>query len=412
MADPIRPEDIQSPPWQPGTRLVAGVLIVLFGLLVLYLLRSLVVGFTIALLIAYMLHPVVKRISQATRIPRGLTAFVILLLFLLIILGATTGLGLTLSERVVDLANYLSSIAEQLPSQIQSLADITLKIGPWTLNLGSDSISPLLSNLATSLSPLLAQAGTLLGSIALAAASAVSSFLLILVISFYLLKDFNRIRPALVRLAPPAYRQDVQFLLGETNRVWRAFLRGQVLLGVVIGVLSGGSMFIIGLDFPIIVGVLSGLLELVPMFGPVISAIIATLVGVFQVSNPFGLTPLAYGLLIVAIFTIIQQLENTILVPRILGENLNLPPLVVFMAVLAGGVLAGFFGVLLASPTVATLRLYLSYVYNKVADLGGRPAPVVEMRPPATRLDRLRASTSSFVDRLRQIRRTESEDDG
>jgi len=390
---------------------VAGVLIVLSGFLLLYLLRSLVVGFTVAFLIAYMLHPVLNWVTARTKIPRGLAAFLILLIFLLIILGATTGLGLTLSERIVDLANYLTTIAEQLPAQIQSLADFSLKIGPWTLDLGSEGISPLLSNLASSLSPLLAQAGTLLGSVALAAASAITSFLLIMVISFYLLKDFDRIRPALVRLAPPVYREDVAFLLGETNRVWRAFLRGQVLLGVVIGVLSGASMFIIGLDFPIIIGVISGFLELIPMFGPVISAIIAVLVGMFQASNPFGVTPLAYALIIVAIFTVIQQVENTVLVPRILGENLNLPPLVVFMAILAGGVLAGFFGVLLASPTVATSRLYLSYVYNKVADLEGRPSPAVEMRPPSSRLERLRASTTSFVGRLRSGRIRVEEDD-
>jgi predicted PurR-regulated permease PerM len=411
MAEPIRPEDIQSPPWKSGTRLVAGVLIVLFGLLLLYQLRSLVVGFTIAFLFAYMFYPLLIWVTSRSKLPRGLTAFLILLLFLLLILGATTGLGLTLSQRVVDLATYLSNLAEQLPSQIQSLVNFKLSIGPWTFDLGSQGISPLLNNLASSLSPLLAQAGALLGNVAIAAASAVSSFLLILVVTFYLLKDFDHIRPAVEKLAPPVYRQDVSFLLGETNRVWRAFLRGQVLLGVVIGVMSGGSMFIIGLDFPIIIGLISGVLELVPMFGPVISAIIAVLVGLFQPMNPFGVTPLVYGLIIAAIFLVIQQLENTILVPRILGENLNLPPLVVFMAVIAGGALAGFFGILLASPTVATLRLYLSYVYNKVADLEGRPSPVVEMRPPSSRLERLRASTSSFVNRLRNSRSRDGADE-
>ncbi|MEJ2013138.1 MAG: AI-2E family transporter [Anaerolineales bacterium] len=404
MADSIRPENIQSPPWRPGTRLVAGVLIVLFGLLLLYLLRGLVILFTLAFLIAYMLHPILKWIDQRTKIPHGLAAFLILLIFLLLILGVTTGLGLTLSERVIDLANYLTNLAELLPSQIQNLANLQFELGPWKFDLASESMSSLLNDLASSLSPLLAQAGTFLGSVALAAASAVSNFLLILVISFYLLKDFDRIKPALVGLAPPVYREDLAFLLGETNRIWRAFLRGQVLLGVIVGVLSGGSMAIIGLDFPIIIGVISGFLELVPMFGPVISAVIAILVGLFQVSNPFGVTPLVYGLIIAAIFTVIQQVENTVLVPRILGENLNLPPLVVFIAVLAGGVLAGFFGILLASPTVATLRLYLSYIYNKVADLNAKPAPVVEMRQPTSRLDRLRASTTSFLGRLRESR--------
>ncbi len=124
------------------------------------------------------------------------------------------------------------------------------------------------------------------------------------------------------------------------------------------------------------------------MFGPVISALVAVLVALFQPSNPFMLAPFAYALLIVAIFTVIQQIENTVLVPRILGESLNLRPLIVFMAVLAGGALAGIFGILLASPFVATLRLYLSYVYSKVVDMPAKPAPALERRVQSSRLSR------------------------
>jgi len=411
MSDPVQPTDLQSPPWQPGTRLLVGVLVVLFGLLILYLLRSLVVSFTIAFLIAYMLHPSVNLILRKTGMRRGLAALLVMLAFVLIVIGITTGLGFTFSQRVITLAQYLASIAEQLPSQIANLANLKLELGPWMLDFSTINLGPTLNSLASSLSPLLSQAGTVLGSVALAAASAVTGFLLIMVISFYLLIDFNLIRPTLLSLAPSAYQEDANFLLTETNHIWRAFLRGQVFLGGVIGVIVAISMLIVGLDFPIVLGLIAGLLELVPMFGPVISALVAVLVALFQPSNPFMLTPFAYALLIVAIFTIIQQVENTVLVPRIMGESLNLRPLVVFMAVLAGGALAGIFGILLASPFVATMRLYLSYVYSKVVDKPGRPSPALEPRVGRGRFHQARTSLSSLARRLRERSTSEQASD-
>ncbi|TFH40908.1 MAG: AI-2E family transporter, partial [Lysobacterales bacterium] len=270
MADPVQSTDIQSPPWQPGTRLLVGVLVVLFGLLVLYLLRSLVVSFTIAFLIAYMLHPSVNLILRKTAMRRGLAAVLVMLVFVLIVLGTTTGLGFTFSQRIITLAQYLVSIAELLPSQIANLADLKLELGPWMLDFSTINLGPTLNSFASSLSPVLSQAGTLLGSAALAAASAITGFILIMVISFYLLMDFNLIRPTLLSFAPLPYREDVNSLLNETNHIWRAFLRGQVFLGIVIGVIVAIAMLIVGLDFPIVLGLIAGLLELVPMFGPVI----------------------------------------------------------------------------------------------------------------------------------------------
>jgi hypothetical protein len=85
-----------------------------------------------------------------------------------------------------------------------------------------------------------------------------------------------------------------------------------------------------------------------------------------------------------------------------MGESLNLRPLVVFMAVLAGGALAGLVGILLASPFVATLRLYLSYVYSKVVDTPVRPAPALEPRTGRDRFERARTSLSSLARRMRQ----------
>jgi predicted PurR-regulated permease PerM len=401
MSDHLDRDQIESPPWQSGTRLIAGSLIFLLLLLLLYLLRSLVIPILLAFIIAYILYPLAAWLTKKTRIPRGISAFMVLLAFLLIIMGLTTGLGFALSDRVVDLAGYLADIAQRLPEQIEQLTNLQFTIGPYEIDLGRSNLTPLLSDIVGSLSPLLAEAGSLISSVALAAASAVSTFLLILVIGYYLIVDFDKLGPALIRLSPPAYRQDVHFLLGEMDRIWRAFLRGQLILGIVIGVTVGVLMLAVGLDFPLVMGLISGLMELVPMVGPFVSAVIAALLALFQPTNIWGLTPLAFSLVIVAIFIVIQQFENTILVPRVIGESLDLPPLLVFLAVIAGGILGGFVGILLAAPILATLRLILGYIYFKVVDLDERPGSALEPRVPSTRLIRIRLWLADWWSRIR-----------
>lgn len=142
------------------------------------------------------------------------------------------------------------------------------------------------------------------------------------------------------------------------------------------------------------------------MFGPIITGVFATLIALFQPVNPWGLTPLAFTLLVIGIFFLIQQVENVILVPRIMGESLNIHPLMVLIAVLAGGILAGFVGVLLAAPVVATLRLGTGYLYSKIVEVTPPRTEVVKPNIPRGRLEPL----SGWIKRLRNRFQTEEEE--
>ncbi len=406
MTDQNPQEKLTSPSWQPSTRLVVATFGALFGILILYLLRSLVVSVILAFLFAYMLYPLTRWTREKTRLPKGLVAFLALLLTAVLILSVTTGLGMAFSQRIVDLALYLSSIVEQLPATIESLADQTIQIWWFEIDLREMNISPLLTNLASSLSPLLTRAGSLIGSFAVAAVSGATTFLLMIVMSFYLLVDFEKLRPALNNIIPASNQQDFDYLLTQTNRIWRAFLRGQVLLGLIVGVMTAVLMSIVGLDFPVAVGVIAGFMELVPMFGPIITGVFATLIALFQPVNPWGLTPLAFTLLVIGVFFLIQQVENVILVPRIMGESLSIHPLVVLIAVLAGGILAGFVGVLLAAPVAATLRLVTGYLYSKIVEVTPPRTEVVKPSIPRDRLLHL----SGWIKRLRNRFQTAEEE--
>jgi predicted PurR-regulated permease PerM len=412
MADPVKPDDISSPPWQPGTRLVVGVLVTLIVIILLYVLRSLVLSVVIALLIAYMLDPIVTWLVQKARFPRGLASLLVLILFIAMLAGATTGVGYAFSQRVIDLANLFTDITDQIPSQLEQIGNLKFSIGPWDFDMAGLSIEPLISNLASSISPLLSQAGSVFGSVAIAAASVITSFFVDMVIAFYMLLDFKKLRPTFMRLVPEHYKHDFNVLLEEGNRIWRAFLRGYVILALIIGVAVFVTMSIAGLDFPLVMGLIGGLLEMVPMFGPFISAVIGGLIALVQPSNPWGLSPVAFALVILAILTLIQQIENTILVPRIMGENLRLHPLAVFLAIIAGGALAGFFGILLASPILATLRLVFGYIYSKVVDVDTRPSSWVEPAQPRDRptIEKMRKAVLTAWNRLREMAEESVED--
>ncbi|HKZ55621.1 MAG TPA: AI-2E family transporter [Anaerolineales bacterium] len=371
-----------SSPWQPGTRLVAAVLLILFVALLTYRLRQLLAPLILATLLAYILHPLVTRISRWIRGPRWLGVLLVYLVLLLVLGAATTGLGLAISQQLIGLVADLKDVAERIPSWLETLSNQQLSLGPWSIDLSQVNFDPLVEQLASTLRPVLLGTGSFLGSLAASTASTVGVLLVMMVLAFYLLLDMEALQEGFLNLVPESYRGDIARLLGDTGRVWQAYLRGQLLLGLVIGVVVSIVLTALGVRFALGLGLLSGVLEFVPMFGPLIAGALGVLVALLQGGNWWGLTPLAFGGLVALAFVLIQQIENNVLVPRIIGLSLNLNPLVVLIAALAGASLAGVLGVLLAAPTAASLRLWLGYAYRKTVGIETWPAsPVAPSRP-------------------------------
>ncbi|NIS79972.1 MAG: AI-2E family transporter [Anaerolineales bacterium] len=362
-----------SPPWEPGTRLVVGTSLILLLVIGLWLLRELIPPLIISSLFAYILHPAVSALTRKLKVSRTLAVVIVYIILVVIVLVSTTGLGLAASERVVQLGSYLRDLSVELPKQIMSLAEQTFQLGPWQIDLTRTNLEPFLSEVATALRPILSQTGSLIASIARATASAVTLVFLVMILGYYMLVDFGRFDDAFLRWVPAAYRSDFRIMFVETSELWSSFLRGQGILALVIGMGVWIILSILGVQFSLVLGLIAGLMEFVPMFGPLIAAIVAVLVAVFQESNWLGFSPLGYGALILVIFLIIQQIENNILVPRIIGKSLKMHPLAVLISILAGGLLAGVLGLILAAPTVATMRLWAGYAYRKTVGLEAWP---------------------------------------
>ena len=183
---------------------------------------------------------------------------------------------------------------------------------------------------------------------------------LALVISLYLLIDGPRFRARSLALVPAEHRAKALFLEDNVSRVLGGYLRGQLTLAVIIGVAAGAGTALLGLPYAVVLGVLAGLFELVPMFGPILSVVPAVLVALFL--------PFPTVLWVVLFFLAVQQIENNILSPRISGHAVGLHPLGAMFALLAGFQLAGLLGGLFAVPLAGVLWVLLGAAYrNAVA---------------------------------------------
>jgi predicted PurR-regulated permease PerM len=373
-----------SPAWRPSSRLAsarsAGA-----GRRIALRLAKLLLPIMLALLLAYMLAPVMHWLRRRLKVPRLLSVIIIFVVLGAVLGGAATGLGLAASQQLGGLIEDLILLSDQVPDQLQRIADAKIVIGPWVYDLSIVNAEPIVSAVASILQPFLSQTGTLLATLASATASAVGVIALIVIMAFYMLVDLDGAEERLAEWAPPDYRQDFLRLLQETTLVWRAYVRGQLLLGLVLGSVVAAVLAVLGVRFALVLGLIAGVLDIVPFFGPFVAGLIAVVVAFFQGANWWGLHPLAFAAIVLGAFLVIQQIENTILVPGILGFSLKMRPLTVLLAAMAGGSLAGVVGVLLAQPVAAMLRVWFFYFYRKTAGLDPWPEPP---SPPPVRAPR------------------------
>jgi predicted PurR-regulated permease PerM len=178
-------------------------------------------------------------------------------------------------------------------------------------------------------------------------ASIVGDIVLTLVLSFYFTIDGPRLREATLARVPPVAKPKTLRVERSVRRVFGGYLRAQILLGFVLGLVAGIFAALIGLPYPVVIGVLAGVFELVPMFGSLLGAVPAIVVALFQ--------PFPTVLWVILFFIGVNQAEANLLAPRITGEALGLRPVYALLALLLGIEIAGFLGALLAIPVAALL---------------------------------------------------------
>jgi len=304
--------------------------------------------FVVAALLAYALSPLVRSLDRLTaaRVPRTVSVVLVEVLFLLVM----TALGLLL---VPVLAKELPQLREQLPTVVQRLDAV---LSPWLLSYGielrldpasvkacvlkhfSGSWEDVLDSLLSSL--------RIGGSVAL---TLIGNAILIPVVLFYLLLDWDSVVTRVRALVPPRWRSGVDSFLLECDGVLGQYIRGQLLVMVVLALYYAVALHLFGLDLAWPIGVFTGLAICVPYLGYGLGLILALLAGLLQME------PMQAGLMIAVVYGLGQLIESFILTPRLVGERIGLHPLAVIFALLAFGQALGFVGVLIALPASAVL---------------------------------------------------------
>jgi len=359
--------------WGATTKvIVAVVLIVLFGLFF-YLFRVILVPLLVATIMALIFYPLAHRISTVTRLSHNTATLLVYLFIVALIIPIVIFLGpevvnqiLRVQSELIDLIEYLNRV---------TIADIEFM--GYTIMI-SDVVGQATSELTTWITR------TATRAIAVVMGAARTGFLAAfsLVIGFYLTRDAKKFVGWFLNLAPPAYKTDFRRIVTEIGKVWMSFFRGQLTLCLIVGVLLGVISAILGLPQPILLGVWGGLLELLPSIGNTIWGTTAVLLAIFYGSTYLPLPPLAFALLVFGVFFAFIQLDTNILIPNIIGVYIRLHPVIIILGIIIGLEIGGVFGMAIAAPTIASLRVVGRYVYAMLFDLDPFPEEPVPISKP------------------------------
>ncbi|MFZ5639624.1 MAG: AI-2E family transporter [Bacillota bacterium] len=319
----------------------------------LYRVRIVLLPFFMAVLVAYLLNPPVYWLERK-KIPR-LPAIILVYAAISVAVAAIVIYGI---PAVMD---ELDQLAGAIPKLIRTTQDFADKIqSRYTRYALPENIRQVLDEKLAGLeNMLLILTRKAAGSIIIMF-SYLFSLLIAPVFAFYILKDLDNINKGMINFIPKAWRSDILAIFRDVDEIVAKYIRGNLTVAFIVGLLTGLGMYIIGLDFAFTIGFVAGLADLIPYFGPVIAAVPAV-----SLASLESRTLALYALLVILV---VQQLENSIISPKILGESLGLHPLLVIFVLLAGGELYGIIGMLTAVPIVAIVRVILRYIYLKLVD--------------------------------------------
>lgn len=379
-----------SPRWGAIAKLVVALTVIaVIGALVLRF-HAIIAPALMAFILAYLLHPIASFLSRKTRLSwRGAVNIIYLLFIILLVVLLTLG-GVNLVQQVQNLIVSLQAAITNLPAFIASLSGQTYQIGPFVLDSEIDWNS-IGQQVLSYVQPALGRLGNLVGSLASSAASTVGWMAFILLISYFFLAESGGLRSGIIKLEIPGYSEDIRRLSQELARIWNAFLRGQIIIFVMMVITYTIVLSIIGVRYAVGLALLTGFSNFLPYIGPAINLTVLGLVTFFQANNPFGLSPLAYTGIVIAMTVIIDQVYASLVTPRIMAQTLKVHPAAVLIAAIIAANLLGVLGLLIAAPLLATLKLIGQYTLRKMLDKDPWPE-ITEMPPPASALlwERLR----------------------
>ncbi len=321
----------------------------------LYILSEVLLPFVAGMLVAYFLDPVADRLEE-WKCSRTLATSLITAAFFVIVSALIVLLVPLLQGQVADFAQraprYLAAIRELAGPLIERLSE----------SLGEGDTESLRSAAGGYAAQVLGWAGSLLEKLwrgGMALLNVLSLVLITPLVAFYLLRDWDRIVERIDTLLPRDMAPVVREQVAEIDRTMAGFMRGQATVCLILGTFYGIGLTIVGLDFGLLVGLGTGLISFIPYFGMLVGLAVGFGIAIAQFSE---WVPIA---LVAAVFAVGQLIEGNFLTPKLVGEKVGLHPVWIIFALLAGGALFGFTGVLMAVPVAAAIGVLVRFAVGR-----------------------------------------------
>jgi predicted PurR-regulated permease PerM len=357
---------LSAPKWTPVAKryvLIASIILILIAIwrfsIVLYPL-------VVAVIIAYLLNPLVNLLVRRTPCNRAAAATLSYIGFLVMLVL----IPLLLSPIVVRQVSELDIDLVELYGMVHGL------FGTAGVDIDTNAIA---EQIQGGVNQFLSPVASVAANVAVNIAGVFIWFGFILVVGYYLLLDANRFMQWVDSWIPTAYSDEFKRLRIALDGVWKSYFVGQVTLAIIVGTLVGAVAAILGIRSAILLGLVAALLELIPNWGYGVSGAVGVLFAYFQGSSWIPLPVWAFALLVAGLYFLMWQIDTNYLIPRIIGSRLQLPPAVIIVGIIAGASVGGALGILLAAPTIATVRVLGSYIYRRLLDI--EPYVIVYEKP-------------------------------
>jgi predicted PurR-regulated permease PerM len=312
----------------------------------------------LAVVVVYLLNPVVSALEERG-MPRVAGAGVVYVLFLCLVALAVNLLVPVVTRQVTQVVDNFPSYLADAEALVRRVA---ARFGAEpNFRLDADQVRNWLA--AGDNRQAVTRYLTGLRSFTTSLLSGLVIFVIGPVMAFYLLVDLPRLRRGAMALIPPARRDEVRMLMDRISQAVGGFFRGQLLVALFVGIASSIGLWAVGLPFWLLVGIVAGVFNLVPLVGPFIAGGLAVIIAAVG-GKP--LTALWAALVLLAV----QQIDNHLISPNVMSRTVQLHPVVVMLALLVGASFAGLFGMLVIVPLVAVAKIVFLYLWSRYVDYG------------------------------------------
>ncbi|NOR19447.1 MAG: AI-2E family transporter [Xanthomonadales bacterium] len=327
----------------------------------LYLLAPVITPFAISAALAYFGDPLVDRLEKASLWKWKLGRTVAVSIVFVLMFALMTVIFVIIAPLLVD---QIRLLIHRLPEWIEwgtttAIPWVAGKLGFELANFDAAQFTQMLKDYWKEISSAAFKLIDFISRGGMAAVALLTNLVLIPVVTFYLLRDWDLLIRGIHDLLPRKLEAEISRLAKEVDEVLGAFFRGQLMVMFALGVIYTVGMVLVGIEFAVLIGMGAGLLSIVPYLGSIVGVVVASGAAIFQFQDAFHL------IMVLLVFAVGQAAEGMYLTPKLVGDKIGLHPVVVSFAVLAGGQLFGFLGILLALPVAAALNVLVRFMHQR-----------------------------------------------